>query len=96
MFWSMKKTTAGLLVVAAIAAPAAANARPLDPVRPPVVTQNATDPDPSPIVAPKTSSGGFDWADAGIGAATVLTVIGLGAGTALVVRRARERRPATN
>jgi hypothetical protein len=34
-------------------------------------------------------SGGFDWADAGLGAAGMLSLLGVGAGAVLVTRRGR-------
>jgi hypothetical protein len=44
----------------------------------------------NPIPTAKTSSGGgFDWGDAGIGAAAMLSLLGLGAGAAVSIRRTR-------
>jgi|SRR5215207_903941 len=37
------------------------------------------------------SSGGFDWGDAGIGAAAMLIFVSLGAGTVVALRRTRDR-----
>jgi hypothetical protein len=37
---------------------------------------------------------GFDWGDAGIGAAGVLSLLGLGAGAVVVGRRSRHSHPA--
>jgi hypothetical protein len=34
-------------------------------------------------------AGGFDWADAGLGAAGMLSLLGVGAGAVLVTRRGR-------
>ena len=98
-----KKAIAALLVAAAITAPTA-SARPLDPVRPPVATYEAhvgvagsglDSSGQSPVQTVTSSSGGFDWGDAGIGAAAMLTLLSLGTGALLVSRRGRERRPAT-
>jgi hypothetical protein len=104
MFPVIKKTTAALLVAAAICAPAA-TARPIDRVLPPGTTHDAgggvadsrinTSSVPS-VQTVETSSEGFDWGDAGIGAAGMLTLLSLGTGGLLVSRRNRERgRPAT-
>jgi opacity protein-like surface antigen len=41
------------------------------------------------------SSSGFDWGDAGIGAAGVLGMVGLGAGVVTVARRDRSPGPVT-
>lgn len=102
MFLVIKKTTAALLVAAAICAPAA-SARPIDRVLPPGTTHDAgggvansridTSSVPS-VQTVETSSKGFDWGDAGIGAAGMLTLLSLGTGSVLVGRRSRERRPA--
>jgi hypothetical protein len=99
MFLVIKKATAALLVAAAICAPAA-GARPIDRALPPGITHDAgggvADSSVPSVQTVETSSRGFDWADAGIGAAGMLTLLGLGAGGLLVSRRNRERgRPAT-
>jgi hypothetical protein len=104
MFLVIKKTTAALLVAAAICAPAA-SARPIDRVLPPGATHDAgsgvadsridTSSVP-PVQTVEASSEGFDWGDAGIGAAGMITLLSLGTGGLLVSRRNRERgRPAT-
>jgi hypothetical protein len=93
------KTTAALLIAAAITAPAA-GAQPIDPPRPPITThvldQASGSSSGSSTQAAPTSSDGFSWGDAAIGAAFALTLVTLGAGTVLVVRRGRERRPVTS
>jgi hypothetical protein len=59
---------------------------------PPEIAQTATGDDAS---SGKVASSGFDWGDAGIGAAAMLSLVGLGTGAALVARRNREpARPA--
>ena len=103
MFLVIKKTTAALLVAAAICAPAA-SARPIDRVLPPGTTHDAggavadsridTSSVPS-VQTVETSSEGFDWGDAGIGAAGMITLLSLGTGGLLVSRRNRERGRAT-
>jgi hypothetical protein len=85
-------------VVGALAAPTA-SAYPIDPALPGGSdgsgdrgTQDRS------VVAPETStSGGFDWGDAGIGAgaAFALTAIGLGGTLAVGSRRHGEERPVT-
>jgi hypothetical protein len=96
-----KRMLAALLVIAALAAPAA-SARPIDRVLPPGTThETVNEGAPSQVgsvpvsVQPvDTSSDGFDWGDAGIGAAAMLTLLGLGTGALLVGRRSREQRSA--
>jgi hypothetical protein len=75
-------TAIAVLATAAIAAPGAA-ARPADSAEP-----------AAPVATPQVStrtievpSGGFDWADAGLGAAGALSLLGLGAGALAVTRR---------
>ena len=50
---------------------------------------------PAPIVVQSTSSGSFDWADAFIGAGTVLVIVALGGGL-IVLATHRRRHPATS
>jgi hypothetical protein len=107
-----KMTTALLtaLTATAIAAPGA-SAQPIDSVVPaaapsalpaglnagygpqgsaPSATQQA------PTATASPSSDGFDWGDAGIGAAALLSMLGLGAGAASVLRRSRTSHPAVS
>jgi len=44
--------------------------------------------------ASTSSGGGFDWGDAGIGAAAVISLLGLAGGAILVVRRGRSHETA--
>lgn len=98
-----KKTFAVVLAAAAIMAPSA-DAMPTDEHLPAIVevpagvngvlgpsggaeAQHAV----AVRAAPATSSTGFDWGDAGIGAAGMLTLIGLGAGTVSLTRRGERR-----
>jgi hypothetical protein len=100
MFQVTKRILAALLVVAAISAPTA-SARPI-PGDPPaardagsgVANSHIDSSSLPPVQTVETSSDGFDWGDAGIGAAAVFTLLSLGTGTLLVGRRSRERRPA--
>ena len=88
-------------VVGALAAPAA-SAAPIDPALPgtsgdspngqpyggSVTALSPPASSPSPASEPTTVSGdGFDWGDAGIGAAAMLALAAIGAGGALVVGR---------
>jgi hypothetical protein len=97
------RTAVGLLAAAAVAAPSAA-AMPTDsgPHAAVAAATGATDatggyefasaPPPAPpatrIVEVHTSSG-FDWGDAGLGAAAMLSALGVGAGAVVVARRGR-------
>jgi hypothetical protein len=86
-------TAAAMLVAAAIAAPgASANLGFVadDGERtsntgstPPVVTRTV-----------EVHSSGFDWGDAGLGAAGMLSLLGLGTGAVVVSRRSRRSQPA--
>jgi hypothetical protein len=80
------RTLGATLVVAAIAAPSAA-AMPID-------SGHAAGHTPPPVTRTvEVRAHGFDWGDAGIGAAATLSVLGVGAGVALAGRRSR-RQPA--
>jgi hypothetical protein len=92
----MLKVTKRLLTVAAViaaaSAPSAAYARVnLDPPAAPAATQSAP-----PAVTPSaprpeaSSTQGFRWDDAGIGAAGIVVLIGTGAGAAAVIARRHE------
>ena len=106
---NLKLTTAvaAALTAASIAAPNA-GARPIDDPLPAGTTVlvpagvnggqgpvGVTDIPTAPSAAP-ASSDGFDWTDAGIGAAAMLSMLGLGAGAASVARRSRHGKPATS
>ena len=82
----VKKATVLALALGAIA-PAAASAKPVGPDPAPFTAQT------TPIVQITTPSSGFDWADAGIGAAGGLAITMLGVGGALVVAQRRGRHP---
>jgi uncharacterized membrane protein YphA (DoxX/SURF4 family) len=78
------RTLLATLAVAAIAAPSAA-AMPIDSV-----AASGHDQKPAPEVVTRTvDSGGFDWEDAGLGAAGMLSLLALGAGAVVVVRRSQ-------
>jgi uncharacterized membrane protein YphA (DoxX/SURF4 family) len=89
MLMLIKRAFAAVIVVAAVAAPTAAHARPnVDPIRPTVPLQPShTIVAPDADQAAATSSSGFQWDDAGIGAGSLLVLISVGAGAAVVYRR---------
>ncbi len=90
MLTLIKRVFAAAIVIAAVAAPTAAyaqvNERPSAvvgvPVEPPYVAGS-----PASAAPAATSSAGFQWGDAGIGAASLLVLIGVGTGTAVAYRR---------
>jgi hypothetical protein len=74
------KATTVFLVLAAFAAPTAA-ARPVEGLMPDSVNASGSD------TVAMSSSSGFDWGDAGIGAAGMLALLGVGTGVAAAARR---------
>ena len=83
----LKKATALALALGAIV-PAAATAK---PVGPDAAGASFTVPQ-TPVVRIITPASGFDWGDAGIGAAGGLALSLLGVGGALVISHQRPRR----
>jgi hypothetical protein len=79
--------TLAIAAGAAIAAPPGAGARVADYTPPHAV--NASHAPQATTRVVEVRSGGFDWADAGLGAAGMLSVLGLGAGAVVVTRRSR-------
>jgi hypothetical protein len=90
MFKHIKRIATAAIVVLAAGAPSAAYARfELNPATGPDVNwqtiQNAA---PPPAAKPSASSSqGFHWYDAGIGAAGALVLVSVGSGTMLAHRR---------
>jgi hypothetical protein len=89
MFTLIKRALAAAIVIATMATPAAAFARAIEApgggsvaVAPPYT---AATPDADQPAG--TSSPGFQWGDAGIGAGTLLVLIGVGSGAAVAYRR---------
>jgi hypothetical protein len=82
------KTAVAVVAVAAIAAPSA-GARPADSAKPaaPAAPPRAMT---RTVEVPST---GFDWTDAGLGAAGMLSLLTLGAGGVAVTRRGRRGHP---
>ena len=77
----IKRLLAAAVVIAAASAPSVAYARlNLNPPVAPAVTHSAARPEAS-------STQGFRWDDAGIGAAGIVVLIGMGAGAAAVIAR---------
>jgi hypothetical protein len=105
-----KMAAIAVLAVAAIAVPSAsASAEPTPyPVpagviagfgptnanhRPTPATGEPDVPTTPTVAAPST---GFDWGDAGIGAAGALSLLGIGAGAVVIARRSRRSQPLTS
>lgn len=90
----IRRSVLAAAAVTVAALPAGAQARPLfDPA--PVHT--APPARVAPVVQQPEASGptGFQWDDAGIGAAGAIVLLGAGAGAATTIRRRRTRRVAT-
>jgi hypothetical protein len=87
---------AAVVIAAAIAPPAASARFNLDPPGAPAATQPARPAvTPSAARAEASSTQGFRWDDAGIGAAGIVVLIGTGAGAAtLIGRRHQQQTPA--
>lgn len=88
----LKKTTALVLALGAIV-PATATARPIGPD-----PSGATFAMPqAPVVRITAPASGFDWGDAGIGAAggLALALLGVGGGLVISHQRPRRTRPTT-
>jgi hypothetical protein len=93
MLMLIKRVLAAAIVIAAVAAPTAAYARsnghPLGATEVPVTSPTTTPAHLAgpPATASSTSSSGFRWADAGIGAGSLLVLIGVGGAAAVAYRR---------
>jgi hypothetical protein len=79
------------LVAAAIAAPSA-GAHPADSPLP-ARANPATPPPANATPTVQVPSSGFHWEDAGLGAAGMLSVLGLGTGALVIGRRGRRGHP---
>jgi hypothetical protein len=87
---TMSTTAIAVLAAAAVAAPSA-GAQPIDPG---VAAHHATASQPQPVTRTvEIRSDGFDWADAGLGAAGMLSLLGLGAGVAVFGASRSRARP---
>jgi hypothetical protein len=81
------KTATALALALAATVPAAASAKPIGADPTPFTAQT------TPIVQVTVPASGFDWGDAGIGAAGGLAITLLGVGGALVVSQRRTHHP---
>lgn len=84
-----KRALAAATVIAAASLPSAAIARPLEEMSG-VSETFTTSPPPAQIAVPQPAAQadqGFHWDDAGLGAAGMLVLVGVGSGAAVAVRR---------
>ena len=89
MFKSIARLVLIATVLAAAIIPSVASARPDGPEQPysdAAAAVHALAPPAAPAVS-APSAAGFSWHDAGLGAAGMLVLIGVGTGTVLAVRR---------
>ena len=89
----IKRSSLALLAVAAAALPASAQARPIfDPPSAGQIGHRDQPAQPANVVQPDaTASTGFQWDDAGIGAAGAIVLLSGGVGAATAIRRRRHR-----
>jgi hypothetical protein len=80
------------LAAAAIAAPSAI-AQPIDPGVPAPAESTAPQPPATTTRTVEIRSNGFDWTDAGLGAAGTLCLLGVGAGVAVAGASRSRARP---
>ncbi|HEY3192677.1 MAG TPA: hypothetical protein VGJ61_07825 [Solirubrobacterales bacterium] len=83
-----------LAAFAAISAPAASARFDLNPPSANEPAQTAAPASTTPAISTSSSSG-FDWGDAAIGAGVALVLVTLGGGAVLMSRRQARSRPAT-
>jgi hypothetical protein len=99
--WMSKVTLSVVLIAAAAAWPTGASASGGVPSAPPVAMLNqhsldgrdaaAALPDVQAANAQPSASDGFEWAEAGIGAAVTVGLLGMAGGTLLLSTRTRRR-----
>ena len=83
------RTAVAMLVAAAVTAPSAI-ASPIDAVGPGQTHSGPASARPGAATRTvATRQSGFDWGDAGLGAAGMLSVLGLGTGAVVIGRRGR-------
>jgi hypothetical protein len=100
MLKRMKRTLTAAAMIAAVSAPTTASARfNLNP-EPSAAPHPARTVTPARAARPapqaNSASGGFEWGDAGLGAAGTLVLLGTGAGSAAVIARRRGHRTAVS
>ena len=96
MSGATKRVFAVIAVVTALAAISAPAASARFDLNPPNSNQTAKTAAVTIESPGKTSSNGFDWGDAAIGAGAVLALLALGGGAVMISRRGQPRsRPAT-
>jgi hypothetical protein len=96
---AIKKAMGLIIVVVAFAAISAPAATARVDIHPPSYSEEAQTAAPIPTTpaSPPSSSAGFDWGDAAVGAGVALALTGLAGGVVLVSRRGRARpRPTTS
>lgn len=92
----IKRSLAAGLTIGAASFPMAAQARPIELSAAPVASQPAQIVSPSALQQPSSSAqSGFEWGDAGLGAAGTVVLLSAGAGASSVLRRRRAHRPVT-
>jgi hypothetical protein len=100
MYGVIKRTVAIATLVVAMAAIFAPIASARFDVSPATANNSGANSAPfelsSTAPASSSSSSGFDWGDAAIGAAAVVTALGLGTAATMMVRRSHAQRPATS
>lgn len=105
MLTATKRTLSAAAIIAAASAPATASARyNLNPepsaahhrVQTLAPARQARPARPVPQAASASASGGFEWGDAGLGAAGILVLLGTGAGSAAVITRRRGHQARTS
>ena len=92
--FSIKRSVLTCLAIGAAALPAVSQARPIEDPAGSVAGPPAQAVSPTPATTASASSG-FQWDDAGIGAAGAVVLLGVGAGAGTTVRRRRAGRVAT-
>lgn len=91
------RTAAAMLVAAALAAPTSASAATAEQFLPSSVNGQSSGAGGAGVPqtrAIELPSSGFDWGDAGLGAAGMLSLLGLGGGAVVISRRSRRSHPA--
>lgn len=83
----MKRSLVAVVVIGAASFPVVAQARPMEDPPSPSVSAPTEVVKPTPVAPGASARSGFQWGDAGIGAAGTVVVLGAGAGAAGAMRR---------